>query len=256
MNNLDIFINAYQDFDEYPHTKEYKIITTSPISNKDIDVLYEQNDDLLPFNKTICEFTRMYYIYKHCDLKDYVGFCQYRRYFDFYDNIPNLDDIFSEHDIITANVSYLDYSIEGHYSVCHNIDDLNLIDDIISNLYDKDIARKWKIYRHMNVFFTNNMFIMQKADFCKYMEWMIPIVNAFIEKHGWKSYDDCVKYVENNKDKYLKHFYPNNTIDYQSRMMAYVIERLTSFYIITNFIRPKMYPIKMTQGKYFTNNFG
>jgi hypothetical protein len=179
MDNLDIFINAYQDFEEYPHTKEYKIITTNPISDKDIDILYEKNDDLLPFNKTICEFTRMYYIYKHCKLKDYVGFCQYRRYFNFYDNIPNLDKIFSEHDIITANVSYLDYSIEGHYSVCHNIDDLNLIDEIINNLYDKYTTRKWKIYRHMNVFFTNNMFIMQKADFCKYMEWMIPIVNAF-----------------------------------------------------------------------------
>lgn len=252
-DNVDIYINAYKDFSEYPHSQEYKIITTNEIPSKDIDVIYEKDDELLPFNQTICEFTRMFYVYKNCELKKYVGFCQYRRYFDFYDNVPNLDEIFQEHDIITARPIYLLYPLETHYSIFHNVEDLNLLDTIINEKCGSTVFNKWRIYRHMNVFFTNNMFIMKKDDFVKYMEFMIPIVKSFIVKRGWESYSDAVKWVENHKNLYLKDFYPNETVDYQSRMMAYVIERLTSFYIISTFIRPKMYDIKITEEKYFVN---
>lgn len=251
-NNVDIFINAFNDFDIYPPTQEYKIIGTEGMKyeEKFIDLIYEKDDKFMPLQPIICEFTRMYWVYKNWELKDYVGFCQYRRFFSFFDNVPNIDELFKEYDIITAQPTQVIGDIKLHYSKCHNIKDLDFVDEVLKDISDEHTREQWKIYKDQNVFFTNNMFIMKKDDFIKYMEFMTPIVETYIVKRGWKTYEDIIKEVENNKDEYLKLAPPNNTVEYQSRILAYIIERLTSFYIICSFKNIKTYTIKMTEKKY------
>lgn len=251
-NNVDIFINAFSDFDIYPPSQEYKIIGSEGTEYKDkyIDVIYEKDDKFLPLQPIICEFTRLYWVYKNWELKDYIGFCQYRRYFSFFDKVPNMNEIFKEYDIITAIPTELAWDITTHYSKCHNIKDLECLNEVLKEIADEHTNEQWKIFIENKIFFTNNMFIMKKEEFIKYMQFMVPIVDAYIAKRGWNTYEDVIKEVENHKDEYLKLAPPNNTVEYQSRILAYLIERLTSFYIMCMFKNPKTYGIKLTEKKY------
>ena len=53
-----------------------------------------------------------------------------------------------------------------------------------------------------------------------------------------------------NKDKYIKDFYPNNTIEYQYRIYGYLLERLVNVFILKNFKNPKFSRVLITEQKY------
>ena len=61
---------------------------------------------------------------------------------------------------------------------------------------------------------------------------------------------DINKRIEENKDKYLKDFYPNNTVEYQYRIGGYLAERLTTVFIYGNFKHIKPYDVIITENKY------
>lgn len=256
-SNVDIFINAYKDFDVCPTNPIYKIISAHDIAPKNGLLVYKEVDDeYLPLQDVICEFTMMNWVYKNLPLKDYVGFCQYRRYLDFWDKVPDMDEIFKEYDIIVGNPTIHRKSIANAYSVCHNLDDLDDLDFSVSSVFGEhsQTSQAWRLYKSAHIIYTNNIFIMKKADFVKYMEWMNPIVKDFIAKRHWENYQDVFDYVMKRQPAYLKQFPPNNTIEYQSRILAYLIERLTSFYICAFFEKPKTYPIIKTALKECDND--
>ncbi len=79
-------------------------------------------------NNMINEFTRIWYVHKNIKLKDYVGFCHYSRFFNFYDNVPDINMLFNTHDIIVKKPTrYALLNILTQYSSCHNISDIQTI---------------------------------------------------------------------------------------------------------------------------------
>lgn len=61
---------------------------------------------------------------------------------------------------------------------------------------------------------------------------------------------DIKKRIEDNKEKYLKDFSPNNTVEYQYRIGGYLAERLTNVFILKKFERVKSYKMIITEQKY------
>ena len=80
------------------------------------------------------------------------------------------------------------------------------------------------------------MFIMKKEDFIEYMKFIIPIVKAYMHKVNVFSHGDAVKHCEQEREKYNKGIPPY--MQYQSRFIGFVIERLTSFFIYYRFTKP------------------
>lgn len=274
-NNVDIFICTHKDFDNCPKSPEYKIISKNLLSGfYNLGVVYEGDDFFSNYQKMLNEFTYINYVYENYPLKDYVGFCHYRRYFHFYDKIPNMDNMFRKYDIIITEPKIynlpltdpliqsflkikekLKLSVRDQFSFWHNVEDLDLVDDVISLLHGKDswMLKKWKEYKAQYIFYGCNMFIMKSNDFRKYMSWLIPIVRLYISKTGIKKFDDAINWVKKNEKKYDKTNTPNveNFYEYQARFIGLVVERLTSFYIWLYFKNPKIYKIKdfSLQGK-------
>jgi hypothetical protein len=91
---------------------------------------------------------------------------------------------------------------------------------------------------------------MRSDDFRRYIKFIFDILNEYINIVG----TDITKRIENNKDRYLKRSYPNNTVDYQYRIGGYLGERLTNVFIMENFKKLKAYPIIVTEDKYKLNN--
>ncbi len=235
----------------------YKIFTPR-VSNDSYTVIYGNHDlSDCPNNYVKCTsdselddkfFSEIYMlrnIPENVELGEYVGFCHYRKYFGFMDNIPDLDEAFKKCDIIVGEPIRFTQTIKKQYASCHNIDDLEIVTKIIEERYPSYVDL-WNSFLNGKLMFPYNMFIMRRDEFYKYIDFVTNILDSFVDEVG----TDIRKRIEDNKDKYIKSFPPNNTFDYQYRIGGYLAERLTNLWIIKNHKRIMISSIKITEDKY------
>lgn len=244
--NIDMFITAYKDFSTNITNKAYKVIVGNhSITNKsNLRLINCKQDDILD-DKFYSELYMYKYVRKKCRLKQYVGFCHYRKYFNFLDNIPNMDEIFNKYDCIVAKPLQWKETVKEQYAKMHNIEDLNIIEKIIDEKYP-EYSHFCKVFLNGHLFIPYNMFIMKREDFKRYCDFVFGVLNEYTNIVG----TDINKRIEDNKEKYLKRFYPNNTIEYQYRIGGYLAERLTNIFLMNNFKKMKTYGIAITETKY------
>lgn len=236
-NNIDIFICTHKDFTPTVKSGVYKVIDTRTIkANLPLD------------DKFYSELYHFKYVYDNVELKKYVGFCHYRRYFDFLDNIPNMDEIINECECIVCYPMDVG-DIKGHYAACHNIEDLEIVENIIKEKYT-EYYDMCELFLKGHWLVPYNMFIMKSEDFKEYCEFIFGVLNEYLNVVG----TDISKRIEDNKEKYLKAFYPNNTVEYQYRIGGYLAERLTNIFIMKKFKKMKIYNVIITEDKYNENN--
>lgn len=247
-NNVDIFICTHKEFEPKVTNSVYKII-------------YNGNRDLkidLPMKKYPCygnddvlddEFWSELYMYKNLphnlELKKYVGFCHYRRYFSFLDNVPNMDDIMKTCDVVLPNPDTFDVTLREQYGAHHNIDDIDIMGNVIRDKFP-EYYNMWETAMNGKTLFKCNMFIMKRDDFKEYVEFVSGAISEFINRIG----TDIYKRIDENKDKYIKEYYPNNTPEYQYRIGGFLSERLTTTFIFKKFKRAKLYNVIITENKY------
>jgi len=234
-NDIDIFICTHKDFKKVVNNEVYKIIDTRDFNNSK----YVLKDDFYS------ELLSYFYIADNIELKDYVGFCHYRRYFNFLDNIPDIDELFKSVDCVIAKPIVFRRTNKAQYASCHNIEDLYIIGGILADKYP-EYTRAFKIVMNSKLFAPYNMFIMKRENFLEYIKFIKGVLDDYVEIVG----TDITKRIENNKDKYLKKSYPNNTVEYQYRIGGYLAERLTNVFIINKFKKLKAYPVIVTEDKY------
>lgn len=245
-NNVDLFITAYKGFGLTVSNKAYKIIVGNhSITNKsNLRLINCKQDDILD-DKFYSELYMYKYVRKKCRLKQYVGFCHYRKYFNFLDNIPNMDEIFSKYDCIVAKPLQWKETVKEQYAKMHNIEDLEIVEKIIKNKFP-EYGHACELFLNGHLFIPYNMFIMKREDFKRYCDFVFGVLNEYTNIVG----TDINKRIEDNKEKYLKSFYPNNTIEYQYRIGGYLAERLTNIFLMNNFKKMKIYDVTITETKY------
>ena len=237
-NNIDIFICTHKDFDKVVNNNVYSIV-----DSRNIDKTYNNLTD-----KFYSELLQFFYVSENYKLKDYVGFCHYRRYFAFMDDIPNMDEVFKDCDIITARPREGNANMREEYKRFHNIEDLNIIEGIIEDKFPS-YRNAMRTFLYGEIMFPYNMFIMKREDFLEYINFIKSVLDEYLKIVG----TDIVKRIEDNKEKYLKDFYPNNTIEYQYRIGGYLAERLTTVFILAKFKKVTTYKVIITEEKYKEN---
>ena len=251
-NNLNIFIGTQKTFTPAVKNDAYKIVVGNhEIENNSNLELIKCKNDLELDDRFYSELYMLYYVSKNIELPKYVGFCHNRRYFSFLDNIPDMDKIFSEYDAVCAKPKVMKTSVKQQYSTCHNIEDLYLVGGIICDKFPH-LSKLWHNFINGNIFIPYNMFIMKREDFKEYIDFVFSILDEYIKIVGI----DINKRIENNKDKYLKNFYPNDTIEYQYRIGGYTAERLSNLFMMYKFKKIKTYPVIVTEDKYKENKKG
>ena len=84
----------------------------SKLHNKyNLEVIYcDKDNKLKDMDLAYGEMSKLYYIYNLYKTgkmsSKYIGLNHYRRYFSFLDDIPDMDNIFKEYDLITADLHY------------------------------------------------------------------------------------------------------------------------------------------------------
>lgn len=244
--NLDIFIGTHKTFEPKVTNNIYKII----VGNHDIEnhsnlkLINCKHDSPLD-DRFFSEIYMLNYIVKNVTLKKYIGLCHYRKYFSFMDDIPNMDELFNEYDCIVGKPLQLNITTRKHYATFHNIEDLEIVENIIKEKYN-DYYDSLESFLDNNLLIPYNMFIMKKEDFKEYCDFVIGVMNEYLNIVG----TDIKGRIENNKEKYLKSFSPNDTVEYQYRIGGYIIERLTNVFMIKHFKKLKWYKVIVTEEKY------
>ena len=223
--NVDIFIGTYKEFEPLVSNNVYKIIVgnhnITNDSNLELIKCGDSNDVL--DDVFFSEIYMLSWVTKNIDLKDYVGFCHYRKYWKFMDKIPDLDELFKGVDVIVPKPLYFRRTLRETYGLCHNIEDYDLMGKIIEEKYPQ-YYEKFKTFSECHVMFPCNMFIMKKEDFLEYIDFVKGVLDEWVSRVG----TDIRGRIEANKDKYLKDFAPNDTVEYQYRIGGYLAERLTN----------------------------
>ena len=237
INSVNIFICTHKEFEPIVHNEAYKIINAREIEPK-----LPLKDD---FYSELYQFK---YVADNLELPKYIGFCHYRRYFSFLDNMPNMDEIFSNYDAICSKPKVLNTNVKLQYLTCHNIEDLYIIGGIIAEKYPEQ-ANMWHNFINGNILIPYNMFIMKREDFKEYIDFIFSILDEYLKIIG----TDINKRIYDNYEKYIKGFYPNNSVEYQYRIGGYAAERLTNLFMMHKFKKIKTYPVIVTEDKYKQN---
>lgn len=236
-NDLDIFICTHKEFKSAVKSKAYKIVWANKINNDTAE-----NGLKGSFYSELMSYK---YINDNIKLKKYIGFCSYRKYFNFLDDIPDMDEIFSSYDVIVAKPLEFKQTVKQQYNLLHNIEDLHIVGGIIADKYPS-YAQLWHNFINGNILIPYNMFIMKSEDFKEYIKFVFDVLDEYINIIG----TNVIKRIGNNVEKYLKKEKPNDTIEYQYRIGGYIAERLTNLFIMSHFKKLKIYPVIITENKY------
>jgi hypothetical protein len=247
-NNIDIFIGTQKTFTPQVSNEIYKIIVGNHeiTNNSNLQLIQCKHDSILD-DRFYSELYMLDYVSKNVELKDYVGFCHNRRYFSFLDEIPNMEEIFDKYDAIVAEPITYKITIKEQYEMFHNIEDLYVIGGIIADKYPS-YSNVWHNFINGNILIPYNMFIMKREDFKEYINFIFSILDEYLNIIG----TDINKRIYDNFEKYIKDFYPNNTVEYQYRIGGYISERLTNLFMMHKFKIMKTYPVIVTENKYIT----
>lgn len=134
----------------------------------------DTGDNISMKNPMYCELTAQYWAWKNIHNTEYIGFCHYRRYFE-YRLINNLPQIFRHHDIILIK-NVLSCTVENDLIRYVSWEDVTIFLKILKKNHPEYEALTLK-YLFGNILYTYNMMICKKELFDQYAEWIFPLLS-------------------------------------------------------------------------------
>lgn len=246
-SNIKIYTFYYQPTNRIQIAEEYEAIWAGKNGAEEQKGFTgdDTGDNISKKNKYYSELSGLYWVWKNTTA-DIVGSCHYRRYFtsqrepllyklkrllyfpaglmkkrhgliytgniDFWQpRILRENDIktlLDQYDAILPERRKLRYSIREHYIRYHNCEELDLIENILEEMYPEYLSTYHDVFKQ-NRLFANNMFILHKATFNNLMEWLCSILFEFEKRCELDSFTG-----------------------YQERILGFLSERLITIWVI------------------------
>lgn len=219
---ISIFITTHKEVSK-PNSDILQLVQVGPglIDNRFPDTFHDDDgQSISDKNPYYCELTTQYWAWKNVNC-DYVGFCHYRRYFNFsqvrYEENPyfevmddyidddavklyGLDDqsilsCVKDYDLITTGVNDISCfpeefsSVREHYESAPalHIADLDRMMSIVTK-HHPDYAQDIENYLSGTRSCFCNMYIMRKTIFDSYCEWLFPLLDEFFSTTDMSRY--------------------------------------------------------------------
>ena len=248
--NVDIFIYSHIPFKPIVSNPVYKILTNSHAPDKefmnnwgipghDLPIYRDYTgDNISDKNLLFNEYAGFYWILKNWEIKDYIGQFHYCRYYNFLDDVPNIDKIFSYGFKIILNKRFpLQYNGENmnnrdFYTVWHNVEDFDLMGKIVCENYPQ-YADGWEKMSKANFIYPSSLFIMPKELFKKYISFALDVMNKFNDARGCHTAEEWIKYVQEHKSEYVRPQHGYYNVRMQARATGYLVERCLAAFLMT-----------------------
>ena len=139
----------------------------------------DTGDNISHKNKTYCELTGMYWLWKNYHDTDYIGICHYRRYLinakgSLYKE-SELLELLKQYDMITTRLLTLPGSYYDGFSANHHIKDLLTTGLVIQELYPEYSSTFERLIHGPHTYF-GNIFITSKKEYDRYCKWLFTIL--------------------------------------------------------------------------------
>ena len=187
MQSGKIFVISHRQF-KAPDIPGYQVLL---VGKKDFYMSGALRDDtginIADKNSNYCELTGLYWIWKNCSFKGYVGLVHYRRYFSYLPFFKNslfflhdsqINKILKKYDCILPEPFKLSVSDRDNYFKYRERKkkDLNTTREIISRLYPEYVSSFDKILNKKKLSYCN-MFIMKSKELMDdYCTWLFDIL--------------------------------------------------------------------------------
>ncbi len=249
MSNIKIFICAHKEVSLPKHP--YFLPIQAGAALHDLIIGYQpdnEGDNISIKNPHFCELTCHYWAWKNLKDVDIVGLNHYRRYFDFTRkwpqfsadkhfihtddflnqeyHFPNLEELFSNYDIILPVARHWRVSNTQQYADYHIAKDWEMLRQIIKERHPEYMPAFEKTMDHSNRSVGYNMFITHWKHFDAYSEWLFDIL--FEVERRVPPIDDPI----------------------QSRIYGYMSERLINVFCEHHHLKIKSIPLIMPLDEY------
>ena len=224
MSKVKIYICTHTDFREDVHNPIYEVLDSREIG--------DTTKEGLP-GSYYSELHHYRYAADNMDLPEYVGFCGYRKYFSFMDDITEekiIEKIDKYGCICGKLADFESMTVREHYAFNHNKEDMELLEYVIHDIHPEFVPYFTKsMFGHK--MYTCNMFIMKRVDFLEMMRFCFSILDEFTGRL-LKSTTSVEDHVE---EAFCKGLVKYGSVSHQSRIGGYLGERLVSAYIMAKF---------------------
>lgn len=203
---------------------------------KIFDLTDDTGDNISQKNKYFAETTGVYWIWKNGLTSKYVGHEQYRRSF----NLTNEEMVkaLENNDIIVPRIIKLEETIEQHYKRCHIIEDLNMCERVVKDLYPDYADDYDKIIKQNNLIYAGDTYITTKENYAKINEFIFSVLFEIEKRYGFKNADDWRRHAKESGQKNYPKDHEKNGLkpeDYQMFFAGFLYERLFTLYVLKNF---------------------
>ena len=235
--NCKIYIATHTDFD-------------CPVKNPIYEILDSRK--LYPDDKApngigglfYSELLSYKYVADNYDLPPFVGFCGYRKYFSFMDDIPDIPSLIKEHGCIAVDLHTRPRSIYKQYAKSFCFADIDIAMGIVSSLYP-DLFCSFSEMLRGNCIHPYDMFIMRRGDFRKMMKIVWTVLDHLVAVIG----TDIVSRLNDHPHIYFSSNSKFKTVPFQFRIGGNIGERIISAYIMQHFPNVKTYPAVFTSDR-------
>ena len=247
-DNLDIFVISHKNFETERVNPIYKIVCSE---NDDVvsDKLKVIKVPATLANDGWSEWQKIFEIFRGNagKLKEYVGICHYHRYLNFGNDVnyvPNMNELFKDADVCVCNRVHVTGGLRQQYGACHCIEDYDICGEVIKDLYpDMYNTFVGESYFGKSML-AGNIIILKRDDFINLCNFMFDVLFEYCERVGIDdtSNESFHEHVKNNMDKYSKkHYIDDVNFEQQSRIPAFLSERLLTVWVMYTFKRIRLF---------------
>lgn len=241
--NVDIFIYSHIPFEPIVTNPVYKVLTNNHAPDKEFNTklpIYRDyvGDNISDKNLMYNEYAGFYWLLHNWELKDYIGMFHYRRYYNFLDDVPNIDKIFSYGFKVILNKRFpLQYNgipknNRDFYAIWHNVDDFDLMGNIVKENYPQ-YADGWDKMAEAKYIFPSSLFIMPKELFKEYISYAIDVMDKFNKARGCETPEQWLAYVKEHLKEYVRPEHKYYNIKMQARATGYLVERCLAAFLMS-----------------------
>lgn len=229
-----IFVLSHTDFEPVVTNEVYEIVSSRDLGDAYGDVPGPYYSELLHI-KRVSERKR---------LPKYVGFVQYRKYFSFLDDVPDIAKVIDEHGAITPTPVDIGMQMHGQWGSWGNIEDLDLITQIVHEKYP-EFAQSWDSHLNIRTMHPGSLHIMRTEDWREMVDVAWDVANEFWKRIG----GDIDKRIRKNPSKYHLDEMEGTDLPNERRVGGNICERVVSAWIDWKFPNAAQYPMVITAAK-------
>lgn len=170
-------------------------------------------------------------------LPSIVGFCGYRKYFEWMSVVPDLERMLRARGAVVSWPINLHMPMRKHYATVANVEDLDIVTAIIDK-HHKAFGEAWHKALESNQLHPFSMFVMKSKDFRR----LFKLIWSVVEKYR-KQVGNIDERIANNKKAY---HIPPSSATYQYRIGGQICERIVSAWIDWQFPQAEGVAVNIT----------